>query len=89
MSARVWIFHGDSAQYASAVFHDRDSGLAWIARRRVTGILAEYEVGNGCYDLAVEQGRFRHSKPHHGSPDHVARFGPGLAHVHVQDGEPM
>ena len=49
---------------------------------------SQYEVGDGCHDLAVRQGRFRWSKPHHGSPQHVASFSPGLDHVHVHDGKP-
>jgi hypothetical protein len=85
---RVWIFHGDAARFASGVFNDKASGLAWIARHGLTGILTEYEVGDGCYDLALCAGRFRDSKPHHGSPGHVASFSPGLAHIHVRDGQP-
>lgn len=87
MNARVWIFHGESGQFASGVFEDKASGLEWIARHRLTGLLTEYEVGDGCYDLAVREGRFRNSKPHHGSPGHVASFSPGLDHVHVHDGQ--
>jgi hypothetical protein len=83
---RVWIFHGETGRFASGVFSDRETGLEWVARHGLTGVLTEYEVGNGCYDLAVQQGRFRKTVPHHGSPDHVARFSPGLDHIHVRDG---
>jgi len=85
---RVWIFHGHGAQFASAAFTSEADGLAWVARHRVTGVLTEYPVGDGCYDIAVREGRFRPSKDHHGTPDHVGRFGPGLHHVHVHDGSP-
>ena len=81
----VWIFHGDRAPYASAVFETPDAGLAWAAEHRVTGILAEYPYG-GAYDAAVGQGRFTPSKPHHGTADHVAAFSPGLRHIHLTDG---
>jgi 8-oxo-dGTP diphosphatase len=82
----VWIFHGDGCPYASGVFHSRADALAWVAKHGLTGIVARYEVGDGCYDLAVRQGRFTGSKPHHGSADHVARFSPGLGHIHVNAG---
>ncbi|WP_203701497.1 DUF7710 domain-containing protein [Asanoa iriomotensis] len=82
----VWIFHGDRARYASAVFETADAGLAWAAEHRVTGILAEYLYG-GAYDAAVSEGRFTPSKPHHGTADHVAAFNPGLEHIHLTDGE--
>lgn len=84
--ATVWVFHGDGAPFASGVFGDREAGLEWIARHSLTGTLTEYQVGDGCYDLAVRVGRFRPSKPHHGQPSHVASFSPGGHHVHVADG---
>ena len=83
----VWIFHGTGAPFASGVFANREDGMAWIARHRLTGILTEYPVGDGCYDLAVRAGHFRPSKPHHGTPEHVARFSPShTEHVYVRDG---
>ncbi|CAM3103334.1 hypothetical protein STSO111631_00685 [Stackebrandtia soli] len=82
----VWIFHGQGTQFASAVFASTDDGLAWAARHRVTGILSRYPVGDGCYDIAVREGQFRPSKDHHGTPEHIARFGPGPHHVHITDG---
>ncbi len=87
-ATHVWIFHGDSARYASGVFADRDSALAWAARHDVTGILTKYPVGIGCYDLAVEQGRFTPTKPHHGSPSHVVGFSPPGPHIHLRNGAP-
>ena len=86
LTSRVWIFHGESAPFASGVFADKASGLEWVARHSLTGLLTEYEVGDGCLDLAVRHGRFRPSRPHHGSPGHIASFSPGLDHVHVSDG---
>jgi hypothetical protein len=83
--ATVWIFHGEHARFASGVFTTMAAGLDWAATHRVTGILAEYAIG-GAYDLAVGEGRFRPSKAHHGTPRHVAGFGPGLAHVHLTEG---
>jgi hypothetical protein len=83
----VWIFHGDRARYASAVFDTMDAGLAWAAEHRVTGILTEYPFA-GAYDVALSEGRFTPSKPHHGTADHVAGFSPGLRHTHFTDGHP-
>jgi hypothetical protein len=86
--ASVWVFHGDRARLAAAVFPSRADGLAWVARHRLTGLLTEYPVGDGCYDIALAQGRFRPSKPHHGSSEHVAGFSASGEHIHVLDGEP-
>ncbi|WP_435209168.1 DUF7710 domain-containing protein [Micromonospora sp. bgisy143] len=81
----VWIFHGDRARYASGVFDSLETGLGWAAEHQVTGVLAEYALG-GAYDVAVSEGRFTPSKPHHGTAQHVVAFGPGLRHVHLADG---
>jgi hypothetical protein len=85
LRSTVWIFHGDHARYASAVFETEEAGLAWAAEHCVTGILAEYPYG-GAYDTAVSEGRFTPSKPHHGTTNHVAAFAPGLRHLHLVDG---
>jgi hypothetical protein len=86
-SANVWIFHGTGAHFASGVFSSRDHGLVWIARHRLNGVLTEYPVGDGCYDIALRQGHFSPHRPHHGSPAHVAGFSPSHTdHVHVRDG---
>jgi len=84
----VWVFHGENARFASGVFVDRETALKWVERHRLTGILAQYPVGDGCYDVALDQGRFRPTKPYHGSPTHVAEFSPGGPHLHVRDGHP-
>jgi hypothetical protein len=82
----VWIFHADGARFASGVFNSKADAMAWVAGHRLTGLVTEYPVGVGCYDLAVAAGRFTASKPHHGSPEHVGSFSPGLDHVPVVDG---
>jgi hypothetical protein len=82
----MWIFHGEKARYASGLFATAREGLAWLAANRVSGVLTEYAVGS-TYDVAVRDGRFRPSRPHHGTPEHVAAFSPGLRHFHVIDGQ--
>ncbi|BFU44186.1 hypothetical protein [Krasilnikovia sp. MM14-A1004] len=86
ISPTVWIFHGESARFASGVFASREHGLAWVVQHRLTGILSEYPLGEGCYDWAVKRRQFRPSKEHHGTPMHVAGFSPSLQHVHIIDG---
>ncbi|SDY85404.1 hypothetical protein SAMN05421684_1920 [Asanoa ishikariensis] len=84
----VWIFHGEGAPFAAGVFVSRAEGVAWAQRHGVTGQLTEYLVGDGCYDVAVRTATFRPTKPHHGSPGHIAGFSSGGEHVHIVDGLP-
>ncbi|TDC86112.1 hypothetical protein E1193_00085 [Micromonospora sp. KC606] len=72
---------------SSAVFDTPQAALAWAEQHRVTGILAEYSYG-GAYDIAVSEGRLTPPKPHHGTADHVATFGPGFQHIQLTDGQP-
>jgi len=88
LNPTVCLFHGESAKFASGVFVSEDDGLAWALRHKVSGILTEYLEGIGCYDAAIDSGSFTPSKPHHGSPEHIAGFSPSRKHVHLQDGLP-
>jgi hypothetical protein len=82
----VWVFHGEHARFASGIFADQSAALEWATTHELTGVLARYPVGIGCYDFAVAQNRFTPSKPHHGTPRHVAGFSPGGPHLHLRDG---
>jgi len=81
---QVGVFHGDGARFASAVFEGRDDALTWVARHQLTGIVTAYTLGRGCYDLALEQGRFHPTKPH----QHTSQDSRRLARIHVRDGHP-
>jgi hypothetical protein len=84
----IWIFHGEGARFASGVFTTEDLALEWVARHRLTGVVTQYPVNAGAYDEAIANGWFRPSKPHHGTPTHVAGFSPGhTEHIHVRDGK--
>lgn len=86
-SESVWIFHGDDAKHAAGVFASEADAAAWVGSHQLSGVLTEYPVGEGCYDAAVRGGHFRPTKPHHGSPAHIASFSPGWTrHVHFRDG---
>ena len=86
----VWVFHGEGARFAAGVFRTADQGLAWALRNGVSGLLTEYPVGDGCYDIAVRDGHFHPSKHHHGTTEHIAGFSPGWTrHVHIENGSPQ
>lgn len=85
----VRIFHGDGVRYASAVFQTEPEALSWAKNQRVSGLLTEYPVGDGSFHIALKQQMFKPSKPHHGTPEHVASFSPGWTrHIHLIDGDP-
>ena len=85
----VWVFHGDGARFASAVFESETDAAAWIARHGLSGVLAAYPVNDCCYGIAVRDGHFRPTRPHHGKAEHVSAFSPGWTrHIHFDHGRP-
>jgi len=85
----VWVFQGEKARHASGVFASKGDALAWAGRHRLTGILTEYPVGIGVYDDAIAHNRFKPTRSHHGTPEHIAGFSPSAAvyeHIHLVDG---
>lgn len=79
----VWVFRGEEARLASGVFTDRDTALQWVGRHQLTGVITQYPLGVGCYDLALAEGSFYPSKSHR-----AAGFSPSGHHIHVLDGHP-
>ena len=85
----VWVFHGDDSRFASAVFESETDAAAWVARYGLSGVLTEYPVNDGCYDIAVREGHFRPTRSHHGTAEHIAAFSAGWAlRVHFEHGRP-
>jgi hypothetical protein len=66
-------------QVCHRVFADSGPAFAWIAKHRLTGVLTEYPLGDGCYDIALRKGYFVPTRTRHGSPTHVAGFSPSRA----------
>ncbi len=82
----VWIFHGNSAQFACAVFSSLEAGEAWVAKHKLSGLLTELVIDDPVWDRAVRLGHFKPSKGHHGTPEHIVSFTGGEDHHHYFDG---
>ena len=57
IDATVWVFVGEGARFPSGVFASVVEAEAWIGLHGLTGVLTEYPVGEGVYDVAVQAGR--------------------------------
>ncbi|WP_441006883.1 DUF7710 domain-containing protein [Deinococcus enclensis] len=61
---------------------------AWIGRHQLSGTLSAYPLDEGDYDWSVRSGHFTSNKPHHGSPEQMARCDSAfLPHVHYLNGQ--
>jgi hypothetical protein len=50
----VWVFHGERAQFTSAIFTSFNLANIWIKNNKVSGILTEYPVNISCFEWAIE-----------------------------------
>lgn len=83
----VWLFQGEQASFASAVFSDKFNAMAWIAENSVSGILTEYPIDICAYDWAVKNEFFVAKKEHHQTSAFKQNFtSASQAHYHYKDG---
>jgi hypothetical protein len=88
MKDQVWVFHGEGAQFASAVFRSQEAAVRWIGERALSGVLTAYPLDMPAYDWAVEAGHFKPKSDDHKSPRFIQRFTSGAqAHLHFTDGK--
>lgn len=83
----VWVFVGEGARFPSGIFRRFEEAESWIARHGLTGVLTEYPVGQGVYDLAVESGEFIPKKPEQREAKFIGSFSSAKqAHHHYENG---
>jgi len=87
MDEIVWVFNGSSGHFASAVFSSKENAEAWIAKKRLTGILTAYPLNIGIYDWAIQNGFFEPTEDKHKIPEFIQRFSSASQeHYHYEDG---
>lgn len=85
LERHVWVF---TSGRTSGVFTSLRRAETWIGHHQLSGTLSAYPLDEGVYDWSVRNGYFKPSKPHHGTPEQVARFDSAfLPHVHYLNGQ--
>lgn len=83
----VWVFLGERATHACAVFTSLDLAEAWIKKSKVSGILTEYQLNTSVYDWTTQKGYFKASKPYQMTPEFIQKFSSAHAnHYHYENG---
>lgn len=83
----VWLFQGEQARFASAVFSDKVNATSWIAENSASGILTEYPIDICAYDWAIKNEFFVAKKEHHKTSAFKQNFtSASQAHYHFKDG---
>lgn len=84
----VWVFNG-GGMFPAGVFSDRQNAEAWIAERRLSGVLTKYPVDLPIYEWAVAEGLFKPKCPDQSEPRFIGRFSSASQeHYHYTDGVP-
>jgi hypothetical protein len=87
MRDRVWVFHGEGARQACAVFRTKEAAEVWIALAKVSGLLTAYPLDASAFDWAVSTGAFKPKGGESDSPTFVQRFtSASQEHYHFENG---
>lgn len=85
--AGVWVFLGDGATHAAAVFSARERAEAWIARHGLSGILTLYPVDQPIHEWAIDRGSFTPKYLSHTEARFIQRFSSAYQeHYHYEAG---
>lgn len=83
----VWVFHGTSGRFTSAVFTQKAFADEWILRNQLSGVLTRYPLDTGCYEWALEQGFYKPDLRKPVTPDFIGRFSSASQeHYHYEQG---
>ena len=84
----VWIFVGTGARFPGGAFASRERAEAWIAERRLSGVLTAYPLDEGCFDWALRVGAVTgRARERGGEPDFVGGFASAVQeHYHYEGG---
>jgi hypothetical protein len=82
----VWVFFGERAQFACAVFGSLDTAEACISENGFTGLLTWYPLDETSYDWAIRTGAFRPKSDDQRKPAFRQSFTSGTRHHHYEDG---
>ncbi|MEM7664338.1 MAG: hypothetical protein AAF250_00645 [Pseudomonadota bacterium] len=81
----VYVFHGEGARFAAAVYLTVEDARVDIADKRLSGLLTAYPVGQTVFDHVLEAGLFAGKEG--AEPRYIQRFSSAhLEHYHFKDG---
>jgi hypothetical protein len=72
--------------FPGGVFSSLDAAEEWIKCHALSGTITLYRVDVGAYGLAIANGYFKLSKPHHETSEFIGRFSGGDVHHHYETG---
>lgn len=84
---QVWIFHGEHASLASAVFANRASAESWISENKFSGMLTVYPIDTPVYDWAIEKEFFQPNPDNPKTGEFIQNFtSASQEHFHFKNG---
>jgi hypothetical protein len=87
MLSSVWVFHGEEAQFTSAVFTEQSKAEAYIKKHSLSGLLTEYPLDIGIYEWVISKDYWKPKYPSQRSPKFIGGFTSAyLNHYHYRSG---
>ena len=81
----VYVFHGEGARFAAAVYSTVEDAKADIGSNRLSGVLTAYPLDKTVYTHVVDEGLFKGKD--YADPRYIQRFtSAALEHYHFEDG---
>lgn len=88
MEDRVYVFHGESARFCSAVFDDLAKAENWIKEFSLSGMLTVYPLNKSAYEWAIDKKYFTPKKEHQSSSKFIGSFtSASQEHYHYENGQ--
>jgi hypothetical protein len=83
----VWVFNGDGGRFAGGIFTTLEAAEAWIAEKRLSGVLTLYPLDTGVHEWAIARGWFAPRQEKHSSAEFIGSFTTAsMPHHHYEQG---
>ena len=79
----VWVFQGDGQNVVSGCFATQKAAEAWIAQKRLSGVLTAYPLNQPIYDWAMEQGYWQPTQTHHSQARFIQNLPARICHIFI------
>lgn len=88
MLSSVWVFHGNRADFCSAVFTSIQKAESWIEENQFSGVLTEYPLDISVYDWAIKSDFYKPKAGEEKPKNFIQNFSSAQQnHAHYKNGQ--
>lgn len=88
MNLFIWIFHGEKAEFCSAIYSELEQAEDFIKKYSLSGTLTNMPLDKSIYEWVIEKGFFKPTKDYQHNNKFIQRFtSTYLEHYHYKNGK--